>query len=170
MATVTATDSEIAIFRHQAGMVYHVVQLNIEGLTHEESLIAPTGGANCLNWVLGHLVCIYNEMLPILGQEQVIEGAQLDRYSRGSAPSLSAAEAIALEKLVEAWDEASKSINTGLKTLTADLLNQPAPYSPGKNPDETVRTLLTTVLFHQAYHAGQTGVLRRVIGKEGAIG
>jgi hypothetical protein len=32
-----------------------------------------------------------------------------------------------------------------------------------------VRSLLATVAFHQAYHAGQTGTLRRVVGKSGAI-
>jgi len=41
--------------------------------------------------------------------------------------------------------------------------------SPTGNPNETVRTLLTTIMFHQAYHAGQTAVLRRIAGKEGAI-
>jgi uncharacterized damage-inducible protein DinB len=41
--------------------------------------------------------------------------------------------------------------------------------SPSGNPDETVRSLITTVMFHQAYHAGQTAVLRRIAGREGAI-
>ena len=33
----------------------------------------------------------------------------------------------------------------------------------------TVRSIINTVMFHQAYHAGQTAVLRRIAGKEGAI-
>jgi hypothetical protein len=48
-------------------------------------------------------------------------------------------------------------------------MDGPAPFSPSKNPKETLRSLLTTVLFHQAYHSGQTGLLRRIAGKEGAI-
>ena len=39
----------------------------------------------------------------------------------------------------------------------------------GNDPDETVGSLLSVVLFHQAYHAGQTAVLRRVAVKDGAI-
>lgn len=32
-----------------------------------------------------------------------------------------------------------------------------------------MRSILATVLFRQAYHAGQTGILRRLAGKEEAI-
>lgn len=38
-----------------------------------------------------------------------------------------------------------------------------------RNPEETVSSLLTVVLFHRGYHAGQTGILRRIAGKAGAI-
>jgi uncharacterized damage-inducible protein DinB len=48
-------------------------------------------------------------------------------------------------------------------------MDEPAPFSPTNNPKETVRSLLATVFFHQAYHVGQTGLLRRIAGKEGAI-
>lgn len=60
-------------------------------------------------------------------------------------------------------------VDAGLAGLTPDVVDSPAAGSPTGNPDETVRSLLTTVMFHQAYHAGQTAVLRRVAGKEGAI-
>jgi hypothetical protein len=30
--------------------------------------------------------------------------------------------------------------------------------------------LLTTVFFHQSYHVGQAGMLRRIEGRPGAIG
>jgi uncharacterized damage-inducible protein DinB len=32
-----------------------------------------------------------------------------------------------------------------------------------------VRSLLSLVMFHQAYHVGQSGLLRRIAGKEGKI-
>jgi uncharacterized damage-inducible protein DinB len=60
-------------------------------------------------------------------------------------------------------------VDAGLSTLTAEAMGQPAPFSPSGNPDETVGSLVATVIFHQAYHSGQTGVLRRVSGKKGAI-
>jgi uncharacterized damage-inducible protein DinB len=43
------------------------------------------------------------------------------------------------------------------------------PDSPTGDPDETLGSLLAVALFHQAYHAGQLGILRRIAGESGAI-
>lgn len=169
MTAAVETASEAAVFRHQAGMIHKVVQINVDGITQEESLIQPQPGGNCLNWVVGHLVSIYETALPVVGQEPVRGKEALKRYARGSAPVQDASEAMDLQELLTLWDEASKRFDAGLANLTAEVLDQPAPFSPGKNPNETVRTLLCAVLFHQAYHAGQLGLLRRAAGKEGAI-
>ena len=145
-----------------------MLHINVKDLTQEESLIQPQPGGNCLNWVVGHLVCIYGEILPILGQEPVMKEA-LKRYARGSAPIQDPAEALDLQELMKGWDEATKRVDAGLAGLTAEDLDKPSPVSPADNPKETVRSIMSTILFHQAYHAGQTGILRRIAGKEGAI-
>ncbi|MGB7624939.1 MAG: DinB family protein [Terriglobia bacterium] len=167
--TATGTLGEIEIFRNNARTTHTVVRLNVEGLIHEDTLIQPTPGGNCLNWVVGHLVCIYDEVLPMLGQKPVMERGALKRYARGTPPLCDPAEALQLRELVSAWEEASKRFDAGLSGLTSKALDAPAPASPTKNPDETLRSLLALVSFHQAYHAGQTGLLRRIAGKEGAI-
>ncbi len=56
----------------------------------------------------------------------------------------------------------------GLAQVTEDQLSQKAPISPTENPDETIGSLLSTFAFHDAYHIGQTGVLRRIVGKAAA--
>lgn len=170
MSTVAAEGvAETAVLRHQVGMVHGVVRMNTAGITQQDSLAQPHPGGNCLNWVLGHLMWVYDSMLPLLGQEPVMPAGTLARYARGSAPITDPAEALDVAELLAAWDTAAQRVDAGLAGVTAEKLDQPAPTSPSNNPDETVRTLLTTVLFHQAYHAGQTGVLRRVAGKPGAI-
>ena len=170
MTTAAAsTPSEIGILRHQAGIILKVLQINLEGITHEESLIQPSPGGNCLNFVVGHLACIYNKMLPMLGQEQLTEAEALKRYDRGAPPITDAAEAVELRDLMAAFEKATERVDAGLAGVRPEALGQKVPDSPSGNPDETVRSLLSTVLFHQAYHAGQTGILRRIAGKEGAI-
>jgi uncharacterized damage-inducible protein DinB len=169
-ATVSpAIAGEIEIFTRQTRAIHGVVRRNVEGLTQEDSLNQPQPGGNCLNWVIGHLLSVYDLVLPALGQEPVMGTSALKRYERGSAELHEAGEAIPLADLMVAWDESAKRVEAGLGTLTAERMDEPAPFSPSKNPKETVRSLLTTVFFHQAYHTGQTGLLRRIAGKEGAI-
>jgi uncharacterized damage-inducible protein DinB len=140
----------------------------VAGLTHQDSLVQPSPAGNRLNWVLGHLLWAYNGILPLLNQEPVMDQESLKRYARGAPPIRDDSEALDFQNLLNAWTEVVERFEAGLAGITPDLLDRPAD-SPTDDPDETVRTLLTTVMFHQAYHAGQTAVLRRIAGKEGAI-
>jgi uncharacterized damage-inducible protein DinB len=167
--TGTATAAEIELWRLQARMARDVVNANTHGLTHEQSLVEPRPCGNRLNWVLGHLLSVYDGFLPLLKQEPVIGAATLQRFARGAPPLEDPADAIDFGKLLAAWNQASERVDAGLAGLDPDILDQPVPHSPSGNPEETVRSLITTVMFHQAYHAGQTGVLRRIAGREGAI-
>ena len=157
------------MLRHQAGMVHQVVRLNTAGLSQAESLIQPQSAGNCMNWIVGHLLSVYNQALPLVHQEAVDRNGSLDRYKRGSAPVRSPEDALDISDLMAAWDESCARFDAGLAALPPEELNAPAPMSPTDNPNETIGSLLSTVCWHQAYHAGQTGVLRRVAGKSGAI-
>ncbi|PWT91606.1 MAG: DinB family protein [Blastocatellia bacterium] len=160
---------EVEVFRHQNQVTNTVVHVNLADITHDESLVRPSPAGNCLNWVLGHLSCIYNNVLPLLGESPVPEQEALRRYDRGSAPITSPADAMKISDLIRVWDESVKRLDAGLAKLTSEKLDQRVPNSPTNNPNETVRSLLSTIAFHQAYHAGQLGVLRRIAGRPGAI-
>lgn len=62
--------------------------LNLDGLTHEDSLVQPPSG-NCINWMLGHLLVHRHRMLETLGEPAPIPEA-LMRYDRGRRPPHSA--------------------------------------------------------------------------------
>jgi hypothetical protein len=161
--------SSIAILRHQSDVTRIVVRLNAEGVSHEDSLAQPRPGGNCFNWVLGHLVAIYGEALPLLGQRPVRPREELSHYARGAPPITNAAEALRIEDLATWWEESCDRFDKGLAALSEERLGERAPFSPSDDPHETVGSLLATVVHHQAYHSGQLGVLRRVAGKPGAI-
>jgi uncharacterized damage-inducible protein DinB len=161
--------SDVEVLRHQARTTHQVVRLCVEGVTHDESLIQPQPGGNCMNWVVGHLVWAYQGALPLLGQEPVMKPTEVERYARHSPPIKNPEEAVDFDNLMDAWDKSAERLDAGLSRLTPEVLDQPAANSPTGNPNETVRSLLATMLFHQAYHAGQTAVLRRITGKPGAI-
>lgn len=161
--------SGVEVFRDQARITAEIVQRNVAGVTQSESLFQPRPAGNSLNWVVGHLVWVYELTLPSLGEEPVLGVDALKRYARGTAPLSDAAEALDLGDLMAAWDEASRRVDAGLLRLTAAALDGPATDSRGAGPDGTVRSRLSRIFFHQAYHAGQLGMLRRLIGREGAL-
>jgi DinB superfamily len=172
MATTAASPglSEVEVLREQAKVIHRVLRMNVSELTQRDSLIQPQPGGNCMNWVVGHLVSTYNNaVLPLLDQDPVLSTEVLKRYGRGSAELREPSDALPLETLLTAWDEATNRVDAGLAAITAEALSRPAPFSPRNNPNETVRSLLTILMFHQAYHCGQTGLLRRMAGKDGAM-
>jgi len=170
MATATHAEvGEVRVLREQVQAIQRVLRGNTEGLTEADCLVQPQPGGNCLNWVVGHLACIWDMVLPAVGQKPVLGKEALQRYDRGSAELHEAGEALPLEMLLGACDEAAKRMDEGLASLTDEKLDELAPFSPRKKADETVRSLLSLVMFHQAYHVGQTGLLRRIAGKEGKI-
>jgi uncharacterized damage-inducible protein DinB len=169
MATASSQQlSEIAVLRYQNQLTQQVLHMNLADVSHAESLVRPKEHGNSLNWIVGHLLCVYNNVLPGLGQAPVMLTERLKRYDRGSDP-IRDAEALDFAALHASLDEAITRFDAGLAGLSAEALDAKSPFSPTNNPEETIRSLMGTVLFHQAYHAGQTGVLRRVIGKPGAI-
>ena len=161
---------EVDLLRQQARTIHQVVLDNVAGLTHEDSLTQPVPSGNCLNWVLGHLVLIDQRILRRLEQPAVISPDALARYGRESLPLTDPSEAVPFPMLVDAWATSAPGIDAGLAALSpAALESRVGPTPANNNPTDTVCTLLTFLMFHQAYHAGQTGILRRLAGKPGAI-
>lgn len=169
MATAAKTElNEIVVLRSQNRATHWTVVKNTEGFTHEDSLVQPHPGGNCMNWVVGHLVCVYHNLLTELDGFEELKAAKFKRYDRGSAP-IQSHDAVEFSTLMTALESAVEKLDASLQKLTPEALDAKAPFSPTNNPDETLRSLMGTILFHQAYHAGQTGLLRRIAGKPGAI-
>ncbi len=153
----------------QLGSVYYVVKTNTQGITHEDSMVQPSPGGNCLNWVMGHIMTARNGALQVLGKQAIWDEQSVETYQRGSPPLTDQAKALPFDKIMADFDKSQELITAGLRAVTAERLAEKAPFSPTNNPDETVGSLLAAVVFHDAYHAGQTALLRRITGKEGAI-
>ncbi len=171
MSTIAPVISnEVEIFRRGSRTTQKIVNLTMDGMSQADSLQHPEPAGNCTNWVMGHLVCVYNEILPVLEQPPLMDRAALKQYARGAAPLTNPAEARPIDTLMKEWDEACDRIDRGLAGLSEEALHAAAPMSPVNDPNETVCSLLGLITFHQAYHAGQLALLRRIVGKPGVIG
>lgn len=167
-ATDRTDPHDLAILLGQAAIIDRALRLNLEGISHAQSLIAPEPAGNCLNWIVGHLVHGYQIALPFVGREPVVAADDLARYARGSDPIDGREDAARIDVLRDAWTRSAERLQDGLRDLTSVDLDRPIdPFGRGRS--QTLRDYLSFLLFHQAYHVGQAGVLRRVAGEEGAI-
>lgn len=141
---------------------HRALELNVKGLSHEESLIQPPRGGNCLNWVAGHVVANRNFILGLVGEQPIWSEAEMEPYKRGSAPIRDGSRARKFEQIVADFTRAQERLRAGLGRLTEQDLAR-------KKGDESVGDSLRFLQFHEAYHIGQMGLLRRMAGKEGAI-
>lgn len=151
-----------AVFIKQLELSYGALFRNLEGITHEESLVMPPEG-NCLNWVVGHIVSGRNRMMTQMGIAPVWQMDLAFFYSGREEARWTPQKAVDL-----------KSLLTDLARSQQELLNalEAVPEAMLKTPDEKGRTLadaLTFFHFHESYHGGQVALLRRIVGRPGVI-
>jgi uncharacterized damage-inducible protein DinB len=101
----------------------------------------------------------------MFGAQRGISAENLGAYGKDWQPE----KALPLPELVAAFNASQEPVLEGLRALTPEEAAKPAPFSPTNNPSETVGTLLALSVFHEAYHAGQVGILRRMSGRAGLI-
>jgi len=147
--------NDIEIVKVQVFSSYKIISMNIEGITQEESMIFPNGDANCMNWILGHLIYIRNAFLNILGEESVWDNEKFSCYNRGELPLERKDELVDFEELKSYLQQSQDKLEAKLITVES--------FDP-----KTINDIAIFCL-HELYHGGQLGYLRRILGKPGAI-
>lgn len=132
-----------------------VISKNLAGISNEEAMIFPNGEVNNVNWVFGHLIFIRNAMIKILDGTPVWNDEDYSFYDRGAKPLEHKDEFPDFEFLKSKFEKSSEEISSALEKLE-------------NVKPETVEDL-AGLMLHEIYHAGQFGILRRILGKEGAI-
>lgn len=130
---------------------------NLDGISHEQTVISPDAGGSNLNWILGHIVSTRSSVLRLLGADALWSDEEQSRFRNGTRPTVDAAEAIALDRLMADFERSQHIVSTRLKELGDEEL---AREVDGK----TLGEQLGGLAYHETYHVGQTAILRRVIG------
>lgn len=140
---------------------HQVLHMQTKGLTHEDSLLTPPFRANCLNWVLGHILTYRNQALASLGDDPVWDDEQSAPYNRESEP-LQAQDALPLAQLLADLDVSQERLEVVLAGITAEDLERPVG-------DRTLAQRLTFAFWHETYHTGQTELLRQLTGVDDKV-
>jgi uncharacterized damage-inducible protein DinB len=158
--TMTARD----ILLDQFGRVYDFAAANVEAMTHEDSLVQPAAG-NCANWILSHLVYVHNNVMRMLGDDPVWMNDRL--AAPQSAPIVDPEDAIDWNALRDRFLGSRDRCMAAIERASDELLAEMVP-GPTGTPVPRAQ-LLGFLALHQAYHAGQLGLTRRIAGLDGAI-
>lgn len=141
---------------------YRSLKINTDDISHEESLICPDQGGNCINWVLGHILTSRNGILEKLGEPITPDSDKYSQYARGSETVIDSSNAIPIKQLLRHLQESQEKLENALSNLSEVDLEKPMEK-------RTLGETLEFLQFHETYHIGQLGILRRIVGKEGAI-
>jgi hypothetical protein len=134
-----------------------------DDLTHQESLLQPEPGGNCLNWVMGHLVINLLDILKALGGAASISLPELDHYGFGSEPVHGdEAGVIELSVLVDAYALLTKTITDRLAQMSETDFDQQIEFWQGQSRRGYVAFFY---FFHNTYHIGQLEQLRNLAGR-----
>lgn len=152
------------LLAYQFGVMAGALRMNLEGISDEESRRRPPHGGNSINWVVGHIVSYRQLTLELLGEEPVWPRERREAYGRGSSGDVPGDQVLPLARLMEDLQATTAAIVRRLEALSDDALE-----APGPNPKQTLGQRLAFLSFHESYHAGQIGLLRRLAGKPGAI-
>lgn len=153
----------------QFGYVAYTCMVNLDGVTDEEALVGPNEAGNCTNWIVGHLLQARAGLLDMLGAEMPFARDKYKRYERGSGSMDGPEDTIPLSEMTGDLAATAEPLEAALDGLTEEFLAREAPFKPTGKEDETMGSLLAALAFHEAYHAGQLGLLRRIGGRDGAI-
>lgn len=151
----------------QFNLAVRTIEMNTKDLSDTETLRPPPGGGNPLNWILGHVVYGRNRMLQMIGAPEVGGGALEELYGRGTAPPPSH-RALPLAKLLALYRSTQEPILRFLEQADEAALDRPIE-TQSEILGSTVGDALCALIWHEGYHAGQIGTLRRFAGKPGAI-
>lgn len=138
------------IFTEQFKFTFGSVVLNTEDITDEEALVFPAGDANCMNWLVGHIIDARNQLLTLLNEQPVWNNEEFDGYARGANPRHSLELFLPFTKLIEHFKSSYERVVEGIKNATSDQLDNIFTISlkDGTTINNTLLEWLTVFSFH----------------------
>lgn len=132
-------------------------QKNLEGISHAESIAQLHPECNTINWLAGHIVFVRDQILIQLNESPLCTDTSFASiYNRGTK-HFDPADAAPIEQLFALFEAGQTKIIAALERPDEQL------------PSLEVLTKVNFYAFHEAYHIGQLGILRKMLGKNGAL-
>jgi DinB superfamily len=132
---------------------------------HDGEWLVRQGEGNHAQWLLGHLAATRRWALRELGQLSEQEPWE-QHFGMGSHPT-PLGDDIAPALLRESFMKTGHALVKHLATLDEAAAN--APFRKFPDGSDTLAGGMHFLHFHESYHLGQLGLIRRLLGKPGLI-
>jgi hypothetical protein len=143
-----------------------IIHRQVNGISHEESLMIPPFGANCINWVIGHILTNRDTCLALMNLPRLLTKRENEVYTRGSLPLVDAAQAADLTLLLEKLDLSLRQITAAIEERDADQMVEMVTFGVQPQP---LNEVLHFLMWHETYHTGQLELLRQFTGRTDKI-
>lgn len=137
-----------------------LIQLLVDDISHEENLLQLPFEANCMNWILGHILSRRQSSLVTLAAEPLWAEQQLSRYKTGSEPIVSSEQAIHFNVLKDDLRRSLERIQSALEESNDETLERIVVNDRG---EKSAQRHLEGFLWHESYHIGQLELQRAYI-------
>lgn len=136
----------------------------------EEWFTIPSGSSTHVAWQVGHLamaeygLCLFRQRGRAEIDTSLMTSSFRKAFSRGSVPESSPAKNPSPAEIRSVFDRVHSQVLLEAPSFTADSLAEPVDM-----PYAAYATKLGSLLFcshHEMIHAGQLGLLRRLLGKQ----
>ena len=148
-----------------------IIERQLDGLTHDDTLLALPFRGNRLNWVLGHLAEHRDWMLRALDLKTLMPAQEAMRYRRGSDPLTDDHDAVQLDTLMGYLQRSKECLISKLSEVSTDFLSE-KPDTGLLLETQRERTRLQRLqglIWHETYHVGQLEFLRQLAGTDDAV-
>ena len=147
------------LYVNSLGTNNRVIKQKTEGLTHADSMLQLPFPANCMNWILGHILVYREQYLGVIDGVSRPDEGEFALYGFGSEPMTDPDKAIPLETLLARLDEASERVVAALEKMPASRLEEMLDEERGVTVAQRLHFYL---VFHEAFHVGQLEPLREL--------
>lgn len=129
---------------------------HLDGITQTQSVFQPSGGANCLNFVAGHILQHRGLALRLLGAAPEWQ-PRLDRYATGSAPITTDGDGETIDSLRALLESSRDALAAALAAAGEAGL---ARIVEDRGQTQAIGDHVAGLHWHETFHLGQLDVLR----------
>jgi DinB superfamily len=153
---------------HQMQWARQYTRQLIDSVPYELWYKRPGDAPSHIAWQVGHLsVAQYGLMLfrqrgRMPGDLEIMPGWLRKQFGKGTVPSESEAGMPAPHELLDLMDKIDRQSQLEARQYSAQLLSEPTEMPYAAYPIKLGALLFCPI--HEALHAGQIGVLRRLLG------